>query len=47
MENDTWEMHDLSSGPAIATAKEGLMQRLLRYQMELGDPLDLDIANKV
>jgi choline-sulfatase len=39
--NDPWEMHDLSGDPAIATIKEDLMQRLLRFQKELDDPLSI------
>jgi arylsulfatase A-like enzyme len=41
LEKDPWEMHDLSGDLDIATVKEDLMLRLLRFQKELGDPLSL------
>jgi choline-sulfatase len=42
IENDPWEMHDLSDDPASAGIKNDLMQRLVQYQHELGDKLDLE-----
>ncbi len=44
LESDPWEMHDLSRDAAIASIRSELMERLLRFQKELGDPLDLEQA---
>jgi arylsulfatase A-like enzyme len=41
LEKDPWEMHDLSEDPQAASMKAELMQRLLRFQQELGDKLNL------
>jgi len=41
IENDPWEMHDLSTDPAMSSLKAELMQTLKTRQKELGDPLDL------
>ena len=41
IENDPWEMHDLSENPASAQLKAGLFQQLRQMQKELDDPLDL------
>lgn len=41
LEKDPWEMHDLSNDPEAATVKADLLQRLERFQRELGDPLSL------
>lgn len=41
IENDPWEMHDLSTDPSAAGLKKDLMQRLKEFQKELGDKLDL------
>lgn len=42
IENDRWEMHDLSSDPAMLSVKVELMQKLKRAQQELDDPLNLE-----
>lgn len=42
LEKDPWEMNDLSDDPQAATVKSALMERLLAFQRELDDPLDLD-----
>jgi arylsulfatase A-like enzyme len=39
--NDPWEMHDLVAEPSAAAIRRDLMQRLLRMQKELDDPLNL------
>ena len=41
VENDPWEMHDLSEDPGAAQLRGDLFQQLRRMQLELGDPLDL------
>lgn len=41
IENDPWEMHDLSEDPTVAQLRSDLFQQLRRMQLELGDPLDL------
>ncbi len=46
LENDPWEMHDLSQDPGIASVKADLMKRLLSFQQELGDTLDLEHPEK-
>lgn len=38
---DPWEMHDLSEDPSHAAIRNELVARLKRFQVELGDPLDL------
>jgi len=40
---DPWEMHNLADDPALAAARKQLFTRLLRFQQELGDTLDLSI----
>ena len=42
IENDPWEIHDLSNDPAFAQVKADLMQQLKRLQQELGDKLKLE-----
>lgn len=42
IENDPWEMHDLSTDPAAAGIKSDLIRRLKQFQQELGDGLDLE-----
>lgn len=42
IENDPWEMHDLSDDPAAASVRGDLMGRLKQVQRELGDTLDLE-----
>ena len=42
LEHDPWEMHDLSDNPSASEIHVQLMQRLRRFQKELGDPLDLN-----
>jgi choline-sulfatase len=42
IENDPWEMHDLSTDPSAAKIKAELMQKLKDMQRELGDKLDLE-----
>jgi choline-sulfatase len=42
LEADPWEMHDLCDDPSMATLKTELMDRLKRFQKELGDPLNLE-----
>ena len=39
--NDPWEMHDLVDDPATQPVKAELWARLLQFQKELNDPLDL------
>ena len=41
LQNDPWEMHDLSSDPSAAGIKGELMDRLKALQRQLGDRLDL------
>jgi arylsulfatase A-like enzyme len=41
LDQDPWEMHDLSAEPASAHLRQDLMTRLIRMQRELGDPLVL------
>jgi len=43
IENDPWEMHDLSNDPASAGVRSELTQQLKQLQAELGDKLTLDI----
>lgn len=42
MENDPWEMHDLSGDASMAATRQELMRRLIEMQQELGDRLSLD-----
>lgn len=42
IDNDPWEMHDLSNDPAAAGVKADLMQRLKRMQVELDDKVNLE-----
>ena len=42
IENDPWEMHDLSEDPASAQVKADLVQQLTGLQQELGDKLKLE-----
>jgi choline-sulfatase len=42
LENDPWEMHNVSDDPAMASVKAELMQRLKHLQQELEDPLNLE-----
>jgi choline-sulfatase len=41
IENDPWEMHDLSDDPTQAQLKAELFQQLRQLQKELDDPLEL------
>ena len=42
IENDPWEIHDLSADPASAQVKADLVQQLTGLQQELGDKLKLE-----
>ena len=42
MEDDRWEMHDLSADPATLQVQGELMQRLRQQQRQLDDPMDLE-----
>lgn len=42
IENDPWEMHDLSADPAAAGIRSDLLQQLKQFQRKLGDYLDLE-----
>ncbi len=42
IQNDPWEMHDLSADPASAEVKAELLQQLKGLQQELGDKLKLE-----
>ena len=42
MENDPWEMHDLSADSSAVRVRNELLQQLKDMQRELGDKLDLD-----
>jgi choline-sulfatase len=44
IEKDPWEMHDLSADPSSADVKKQLIERLQRFQLELGDPLSGSIS---
>jgi arylsulfatase A-like enzyme len=44
LENDPWEIHDLSGDASATPIKSELMDRLKQLQKELGDPLDLERA---
>lgn len=41
MTKDPWETTNLAEDPALKPVRDELMQRLLRFQKELGDKLDL------
>lgn len=47
IENDPWEMHDLSTDPSADRLKKDLMQRLKDAQKELGDKLSLEHPSPV
>ncbi len=42
IENDPWEMHDLSADPSASGIRSDLPSRLMQLQRELGDKLDLE-----
>lgn len=42
MNKDPWEITNLAENSSTKTVRGELMQRLRRFQQELGDPLDLD-----
>ncbi len=42
IEDDPWEMHDLSADPSAAGLRGELMRRLKEFQAQLGDKLDLE-----
>jgi choline-sulfatase len=42
MNEDPWEITDLSASPSLKPVREQLLQRLRTFQHELGDGLDLD-----
>jgi choline-sulfatase len=41
---DPWEIHDRVDDPSLADVKQTLLARLKRFQVELGDTLDLKLA---
>lgn len=46
IENDPWEMHDLSDKSSAAGIRAELLSRLKRFQTELGDKLDLESPSR-
>lgn len=42
IEEDPWEKHDLSADPKMASERNRLMERLRKFQKDLGDELNLE-----